>query len=183
MVSLRGLGWPQKNPDTRLERSDLSQTTPSSPAEIEVPSVQDLVGQLEAKEEQARRRSSVGDRPTTPNFRVSPYRPVILLSRTPSPSTVYRATPIPKELVTVQEEVDRGLKARPASPDLKSKASPLVFTTAEGETIYHPYALLPTPPAEGDDIGLDFNPHLPPSPLAQVVTSSVAEFEVRVHVC
>ncbi|KAG4441325.1 hypothetical protein IFR05_003188 [Cadophora sp. M221] len=177
MVTFRGLAWPNKTSVNRLDRSDLSQTTPSSPAEIETPSVQDLVVQLEAKQEQARRRSSVGDRPSTPNFRVHPFRPVIPYSRTPSPNPASKLAPVPKELVEVQEKVDRGLKARPATPDLDRKVVPLVFTTAEGETIYQPYSLPPTPPVGGEDTGLDFNPHVPSPTVSKAIDSSAVDFE------
>ncbi|KAK0100299.1 hypothetical protein ONS96_007580 [Cadophora gregata f. sp. sojae] len=177
MVALRGPAWRSTTPVSRLERSDLSQTTPSSPAEVEVPSVQDLVGQLEAKEEQSRRRSSVGDRPSTPNFRAHPFRPLIPYSRTPSPSTVSKVTPLPKEGSVVHEEVCRGLKGRRTSLDLDRKAIPLVFTTAEGDLICQPDSRLSTPPVRRDDLGPDSKPRLPPSSTSQAVDSVVVDFE------
>jgi hypothetical protein len=43
----------------------------------------------------------------------------------------------------------------------------VMFTRSEEESMFGPYARLPTPPeGSGEDIGLDFNPHLPPSPIA-----------------
>ncbi|KAH7363835.1 hypothetical protein BKA65DRAFT_123327 [Rhexocercosporidium sp. MPI-PUGE-AT-0058] len=152
MVTFRGLAWPNRIAVNRLERSDLSQTTPSPPAEIETPSVQDLVVQLEAKQEESRRRSSVGDRPSTPNFRIQPSRPVIPYSPILSPNPASWLSPVPKELVTVQEEASRGVRARSTSPDLEHKEVPLVFTTAEGETIYHPHSLIPTLPVREEDM-------------------------------
>ncbi|KAL2072816.1 hypothetical protein VTL71DRAFT_12159 [Oculimacula yallundae] len=156
MVAFRGLAWPYKTESTRIDRSDLSVTKPSSPAEIDIPSVQDLVVQLETKEEEAHRRSSVGDRPSTPNFRAHPHRPVILHSRTPSPHTVSKIGTLPKDLLAVREEAGRGLKARSISPELDFKAVPLVFITADGEIVQHPYFLLATP-GGSEDIGSETN--------------------------
>lgn len=176
MVQFRGLAWRSTTPVNRLDRSDLSQTTPSSPAEVEVPSVQVLVDQLEAKEEQSRRRSSAGDRPSTPNFRAHPFRPLIAYSRTPSPSTVPKITNIPKEVSIVPDEVRRGLKARPASVDLECKAVPLVFTTADGDSIHQPLSRLRTPPLVDNKVP-NLRPHLSPSPPSQAVEAPVVDLE------
>ena len=59
--------------------------------------------------------------------------------------------------------------SRVTSPSLKGTESNKIlptFTGLELEAILGPYARLPPPPeGSGNDIGLDFNPHLPPWPI------------------
>ncbi|CZS94353.1 uncharacterized protein RAG0_04378 [Rhynchosporium agropyri] len=172
MVAFRGLSWANKTPSNRLGRSDLSVTTPSSPAEIEVPSVQDLVGQLETQEDEYRRRSSVGDKPTTTTFHAQPFRPLIPYSRTPSPRTLRKVETLSKGLSAVPEEADRGLKARSTSSDLEFKVVPLVFTTVEGEVVQHPYFLLATPSGASEESGSESNSYISSRPLDEVANQS-----------
>ena len=58
---------------------------------------------------------------------------------------------------------------RASSPDLIDKEPDNISPTFRGfemEAILGPYACIPTPPeGSGEDIGLDFNPHLPPWPV------------------
>jgi len=178
MVVFRGLSWRSTTPVSRLERSDLSQTTPSSPAEVEVPSVQTLVDQLEAKEEQSRRRSSVGDRPSTPNFRANSFRPLIPYSHTPSPKfTVPKVTNISREVSVAPQEVCLGLKARTASFDLDCKTVPLIFTTTDGDSIYQSLSLPSTPVGINNTVP-DSELQHPESPAIQAVAASAVDLEV-----
>ena len=178
MVAFRGLSWRSTTPVSRLERSDLSQTTPSSPAEVEVPSVQDLVDQLEAKEEQSRRRSSVGDRPSTPNFRAHPFRPLISYSRTPSPSTtVPQVSNSSREAPVAPKEARPGHKARTASFELDCKTVPRVFTTADGDSISQSSSRLSTPPVGVNNTAPDSKLHHPELPASQAVAASAVDLE------
>ena len=158
MVALRGLGWPHL---ISINRSQTFQSFPSTPASpISQPSsVSDLVLQIEAAQESSHRRSMDGDRSRTPTFRSFSPHCTELHCRTPSPAQ------------TVKEI--RGRKPSHREATLLPTTIPPKLSQLEEEGILRAYSNLPSPPeGSGEDIGLEFNPHFPPSPIALAADSA-----------
>ncbi|KAI6711060.1 hypothetical protein PZA11_000780 [Diplocarpon coronariae] len=102
MGASRGLAWPQL---IAFERSDSFRTTPSVP--IAAGFVQELVVQLEGKQEPSHRRSSsFGDRPSIPPFRSYSGLQTTVPNQSPKPVAVLGNSTL------LRVEVIRGLKAR-----------------------------------------------------------------------
>jgi hypothetical protein len=142
-VALRGLSWPHFMPTNR-EKSQSPQSAPSSPI-ARPSSIKDLILQIEARQDPDERRSMEEDRPSSPNFHSYYPRCTHLNSAVPIQGSTSENT------ARVQNSVPKTIR----------------FTKSEEECIFGPYARLPTPPeGSGEDIGLDFNPHLPPYPMA-----------------
>jgi hypothetical protein len=162
MVALRGLSWPHLVPINRSQTSQSCQSTPTSPV-TKPSSVQDLILQIEAAQE-SHLRSSDGDRSRTPTFRSFAPNCTELQSR------------IPSQALTGKEIRLRKPSHREPTPMAAAKESAIIsqtFSQVEEEGIFRAYANLPAPPEEsGDDIGFDFNPHFPPSPIAYAVDSA-----------
>lgn len=143
MVALRGLSWPHVMPTNR-EKSQSPQSTPSSPI-TRPSSIKGRILQIEARQDPDERRSMEEDRPSSPNFhsyypQCTHFNSAALIQDSTSENTA-----------KVQKSVPEAMR----------------FTKSEEECIFGPYARLPTPPeSSGEDIGLDFNPHLPPYPMA-----------------
>jgi hypothetical protein len=78
---------------------------------------------------------------------------------------------MPESYTKLYSQAHRAAKmAKEYGADLPS------FSGVEREAIVKPYARLPTTPeGSGEDIGLDFNPHLPPWPATSVVADSAAD--------
>jgi hypothetical protein len=143
MVALRGLSWPHVMPTNR-EKGQLPQSTPSSPI-ARPSSVKGLILQIEARQDPDERRSMEEDRPSSPNFH-----------------SYYPRRTHPNSAGPIQDSTSEN-----TAKVQKSVPKTMRFTKSEEECIFGPYARLPTPPeSSGEDIGLDFNPHLPPYPMA-----------------
>ncbi|PBP24599.1 hypothetical protein BUE80_DR004412 [Diplocarpon rosae] len=122
MGASRGLAWPQLIP---IERPSSPRTTPSVP--IAAGFVQELVIQLEGKQEPSHRRSSsFGDRPTAPSFRS--YSGLQTTVPNQGPKTVA----VLANSTLLRVEVIRGLKARSTT---KSESVVLPFEPKAGKVI------------------------------------------------